>query len=60
MEADASCDCVPEKIRLLISDVDGTLLTPEKALTERTCEAVAGCTTPELHWPLPVRARRAA
>jgi Cof subfamily protein (haloacid dehalogenase superfamily) len=29
-----------EQIRLLLSDVDGTLVTPEKELTERTVEAV--------------------
>ena len=40
MNPDAPCNCVPEKIRLLISDVDGTLITPEKTLTARTCEAV--------------------
>ncbi len=40
MVPDANCNCVREKIGLLISDVDGTLLTPEKTLTERTCEAV--------------------
>jgi Cof subfamily protein (haloacid dehalogenase superfamily) len=28
------------KIKLVISDVDGTLLTPDKTLTERSCEAV--------------------
>ena len=41
MDQDATCNCVPERIRLLISDVDGTLVTPQKSLTERTCEAVA-------------------
>jgi Cof subfamily protein (haloacid dehalogenase superfamily) len=41
MVQDATCNCVPEKIRLLISDVDGTLVTPDKSLTERTCEAVS-------------------
>jgi Cof subfamily protein (haloacid dehalogenase superfamily) len=40
MDPDATCDSVPERIRLLISDVDGTLVTPQKALTARTCEAV--------------------
>jgi hydroxymethylpyrimidine pyrophosphatase-like HAD family hydrolase len=27
-------------IKLVIADVDGTLVTPTKALTPRTCEAV--------------------
>ncbi|MEO8214779.1 MAG: HAD hydrolase family protein, partial [Myxococcales bacterium] len=27
-------------IRLVLADVDGTLVTPEKALTERSCAAV--------------------
>jgi Cof subfamily protein (haloacid dehalogenase superfamily) len=35
-----ACNCVPAKIRLLVSDVDGTLVTPQKTLTERTCEVV--------------------
>ena len=29
-DATCNCNCVPEKIRLLISDVDGTLVTPQK------------------------------
>jgi Cof subfamily protein (haloacid dehalogenase superfamily) len=41
MGLDAACNCVPGRIRLLVSDVDGTLVTPQKTLTERTCQAVA-------------------
>ena len=43
MNPDAPCNCVPEKIRLLISDVDGTLITPEKTLTVRH---LRGCQPP--------------
>ena len=40
MVQDATCNCVPKNIRLLISDVDGTLVTPDKLVTERTCKVV--------------------
>ncbi len=37
---DRSADARRPTIRLLLSDVDGTLVTPDKVLTERTCQAV--------------------
>ena len=35
MDRDATCNGTAHGIRLLISDVDGTLVTPQKALTQR-------------------------
>ena len=36
----ASHRCVPSPIRLLVSDIDGTLITSDKTLTDRTVDAV--------------------
>src|ERR1700747_3719948 len=40
-ERKASSTRTPATIRLLVADVDGTLVTREKVLTERACAAVA-------------------
>jgi Cof subfamily protein (haloacid dehalogenase superfamily) len=32
--------CGKQRISLLVSDIDGTLVTPQKSLTERSCRAV--------------------
>ena len=40
-------------IKLLISDVDGTLVTKDKVLTSRAREAVDGCGPPASSSPSP-------
>jgi len=47
-------------IRLLLSDVDGTLITPDKRLTEAAIAAAQALHAAGIAWPSPAAARRAA
>ena len=43
--------CLTATIRLLLADVDGTLVTPDKTLTQRTIDAVPRCMPPACSSP---------
>ena len=47
-------------IRLLLADVDGTLVTPDKVLTERAIDAVRGLGKAGIRSQSPAAARRGA
>jgi len=49
-----------QPIKMVIADVDGTLVTQEKILTKRAAEAVSASTKPGFNSALPADVRPAA